>query len=349
MKLRIPKIIRRDFLRKFVAVFFAVLIWYAVDTQLHSFQTFHDIPVQLRYEPDKVVLERRSITATVTLRGARRRLQEIQSNDISVRAQVPPVPPGVFSYDVHLSPSDVKSPPGTRVADIEPENVRIQVDRIVTREVPVRVRERGELSFGYKVARKNVVPSRIDIVGPSKIVEEIDEVVSEEVIFDETVLHDFEIDEVELMPMPRVRFSPQSVHVSYEVSRHGGQQDFPELPVQLMQVPGGKLKVAAAMPKVTVNLRGSKAILEELQPHQIHPFIDITAVTNPGRYTFKVNVWINGAASLTVSYVQPAEIDLVLENSESSKTGTPSTADASPPSPDTDAATQVPANAENTD
>jgi YbbR domain-containing protein len=314
---------------------------------LHSFQTFHDIPVQLRYEPDKVVIEKRTLTATVTLRGARRRLQEIQTNDLSISTQIPPVPDGIFSYDVHLSASNVKSPPGTRVAGIDPENVRIQVDRIVTKEVPVRIRERGELTFGYKIARKNVVPSKIDIVGPSKIIEEIDEIVSEEVVFDETLLHDFEIDEVELVPIPRVRFSPRSVHVSYEVSKHSGQQDFTELPVQLLRPTGNKLAVATELPKATVSMRGPKAALDALKPHQIHPFIDISAITSPGRYTFKVNVWIDGGSKLAVDYVYPAEVDIMLENRSGISTTPETPAPVTPSAEGETAAIPPAANAKN--
>jgi len=52
--------------------------------------------------------------------------------------------------------------------------------------------------------------------------------------------------------------------------------------------------------------------MEALRPHAIHPFIDTTAVTSPGRYTFRVNVWIESQQSLTIGHVHPEKVDVVL-------------------------------------
>jgi hypothetical protein len=53
LKLGIPGFIRKDFLRKLVAFFFAVLVWKAVDVQLHEFETISSVPVRINYEAAK--------------------------------------------------------------------------------------------------------------------------------------------------------------------------------------------------------------------------------------------------------------------------------------------------------
>jgi len=235
MRLRAPRFFRRDFLRKLVAAFFAVLIWLAVDSQLHDFATVHDIPVTLRYEPDKLILERRVLTADVTLRGSRKRLQSLKSTDVRIAAEVPVVPDGIYHYDIRLSPDNVSSLPGTRVASIDPESVRVQLDRIVSRDdVPVRVRKTGELGPGYRVLGVRTVPSTVTVTGPGKILQDITEIVTEPILLDETVIRSFEQTEVRLVPTPRVEIHPQAVLVAYEIAKHSGQQDFAELPIQVM-------------------------------------------------------------------------------------------------------------------
>jgi YbbR domain-containing protein len=315
MKIHIPKFIREDFLRKSVAVFFAALIWFAVNSQLHEFETFHDIPVTFRHQSDKVALERRIVTARVQLRGAHRRLQDIQSSDITITAQIPVVPEGVYSYDVHLSADNVRTPPGTRVESIEPENVRVQVDRIISREIPVRVRETGELAYGYKVVQRNVLPPKVSVTGPSRIVEEVDSVTTEPVLLDETVRRSFEVDEVQVVPIPRLRINPENVHVSYDITHQSGEKVFTDLPIRVLLPRDSQLTLENSLPVVTVNVRGPNTALEPLKAHMVRPFIDLSAITAPGRYTFKVNVWIDETNRFIVEQIHPHEVNVVLTSS----------------------------------
>ncbi|MCF7854572.1 MAG: hypothetical protein K9N51_07240 [Candidatus Pacebacteria bacterium] len=312
MRLHVPKFIARDFSRKFVATFFAVLIWLAVSNQLHDFETFHDVPVSLRYPADKLFLDRKIETATVTLRGARRRLEDLQSSDITLAARIPVVPEGVYYYDLHLSADDVNEPPGTKVTSITPENIRVQLDRIVSKDVPVRVRESGEPGYGYKIVERTVVPSTVTIAGPSKIVNEIDDIMTEAVILDESLVENFEMDEVRLIPIPRVDVSPKSVHIAYEVARHSGQKAFTDLPIRILKNKDSALQVKGPLPKAQVTVRGSKSVLDALKDHAVRPFVDITSVSSPGRYTFPVNAWVEGPSRVTVEYVHPPDVDVVI-------------------------------------
>ncbi len=332
MKPRIPKIIRRDFLRKLVAVFFALLIWYAVESQLHEFVTFHDVPVTLRHPSDKMVLERRTITASVTVRGARRRLEDIQSNDVSISVVVPVVPEGVYYYDLHLSLNDVKTPPGVRVASIDPENVRIQLDRILTKEVPVKVRETGTLSYGYRVSNRKIVPSAVNVSGPSRILQEVKEIPTEPVVLDETIAHSFEV-EVPLIPLPPFRIHPSTVHIGYEIIKHSGQRAFLDLPIRVLSIRNAPLTPAAPLPRASITVRGPKLDLDELKATMIHPFVDISGISQPGQYRLPVRVWMDNANRLDVEMIHPpeVEINLIANGNTPPPTATPPTVPAAVP------------------
>lgn len=316
MNMRLPHIIRDDLPRKSVALFFAVLIWFAVRNQLHDFATFHDVPVTLQYEPDKIVVERRILTASVSLRGARRRLETLQASDITVTADIPVVPAGVYSYDLRFSPANVREPPGTSVTSITPTSARIQVDRIIQKELPVRVRESGQLGYGYRVVERTILPSRVTATGPSRVLEDVTEVTTEPIVLDETLIQSFKMDQLDLIPMPRVNFRPDTVHVAYEITRHSGQKALMELPIRVLTDETSDLQLVGELPSASVTLRGPRITLDTLRPHSVRPFVDVTAVTNPGRYTFPLKVWVEAPSTLVVEYVHPPEVDVVLRRSD---------------------------------
>lgn len=316
MTLRLPKVFRENLVRKGVAFFFAVLIWLAVDSQLHDFTMFSDVPVILQYDPTSVALEREYVNVDVTLQGPSKRLRKTEITDIRVTARIPPIPKGVYFYELHLSPDDVSVRPGIRVKDISPKTVLIPVDRIETKHnVPIRVRFAGELQDGYRLARKSVFPSAADIRGPSKIVKDIRELVTEPVLLDETLEHDFEVD-VDIVDIPKIRINTETVHVSLEIARHSTEKSFHDLPIFVMRGTESRLNVSTPMENASITLHGPKINLDALDELSIRPFIDISSITSPGRYRRPVRVWINGAPNVTAEYVHPSIVEVTLSASE---------------------------------
>ena len=329
-KLPIPGFIRRDFLRKLVAFFFAVLIWKAVDVQLHEFETIGNVPVRINYEAGKMVVEDRVITADVTVRGSRRRLQKLQVTDLSIQADVPVVEEGVRNYELRLSPGDVSTPPGVRVQSISPSRIQIPVDRIVARDVPVRVNDQGELSPGYRVQERKVVPSNVTVIAPSKIANDITRISTQTILLRDNLTHDFNQDNVALEIPANVRVSPRTVHVAYSIARHTGQKNLNDIPIRVLFDRDSQIRPKQELPKVSVTARGTKTELEKLQSHMIRAFVDLSTITSPGNYQRPVNTWIENPA-ITIEYVHPetVEVELVATRFPSDNSDTSDTADNS--------------------
>lgn len=321
MKLSIPNFIRRDFLRKAVAIFFAVLIWLAIDVQLHETSLLQNVPVTINYDPSEVVLEDTVYTVDVLVKGSRRRLETVTSGDIRIEASIPShVPVGIYFYYLGISPRNVShTPPGIRVSSISPSNLDIQLDRIVTKgNVPVRVRYDGELRQGYKLIRHSVIPMTVDIRGPNKIVKDVTELMTEPIFLDETVVQDFEVD-VRLAPLGKVQM-PEKVHVAVTIAKQSSQQAYHGRDMMVLGSPSGRLRVANELPEVSVTLYGSRKALEALDEHAVRPFVDVSSITSPGTYRQPVNIWINGATGLTAEFIQPKTADVVLVPMEPSET-----------------------------
>ncbi|MBT3378382.1 MAG: hypothetical protein HN742_35015 [Lentisphaerae bacterium] len=311
MKRWFHRLFRVDLARKLVAAFFAVLIWFAVRTQLRNFTTLYNIPVKLHYDPSALVLEDTVLTVDVTLRGVEKRLQRVKTTDVEVNVTVPSnLAAGMFFCQLRITPDDVYAPFGTHVVDVAPARQQIQYDRIIAkRNVPIRVRFDGRLREGYRNTH-SVLPSRVDVLGPSRILKDVHELVTEPVKLDNTITQDFEMD-VKLLPLPKVLTNTE-VHVAVEIEKHSSEQAFRDLPMSVLTAPNCDLCVKDLPPHVSVTLHGPKLALEAIDQQSVHPFIDVTAITSPGTYRRPVQVWVSGAAGVVAEDMQPSVAEVVL-------------------------------------
>jgi len=315
MKFAVPEVIRVDFLRKVVALCFAILVWFTIDNQLHEASLLHDVPVMVTCDSSDVVLADMVYTVDVLLRGSRRRLDVLTSSDIRIEASVSPqVPVGIYFYHLGLSTRNVThTPPGIRVSSLSPSGLDIRLDRIVTKHnVSVRVRYDGELRQGYSMIRHSVIPLTVDIKGPSKILKDIGELTTEPVVLDDTMVQDFEMD-VRLMSIRGVKL-PERVHVGVEIAKQSSQQAFHGCKMTILCSVDSQVKITNELPEISVTLYGSRSALAELDEHAVRPFIDISSVTSPGKYRQPVHVWIDGQKSLVAEYIHPKSVDVVLES-----------------------------------
>lgn len=313
MRIRLPLFIQHDLPRKLVAVFFAVLIWLAVEHQLRDFDVLHNVPVTLEFDSNAMSVEtERPYTVDITIRGGRKRLQKLESSDVKVVARLDAVPRGYYFYDLRISPANVLSPPGTRVTDVVPQHIIVPVDRVVEkRNVPVRVRFEGEPADGYKIMKRKISPASVVLRGPSKILEGVREVATDKVLLTD-VAQDLEAPSVRLLVGPGLQSLPDAVNVVVEISKQSGELDYHNLPVQVLTRPDSRLRVANEVSSVSVTIHGPKTTLDALDRSSIRPFIDITSITAPAQCRPAVQVWISGAANVTAEYVHPSVVDVVL-------------------------------------
>lgn len=312
MKLTVPLFVRRDFLRKMMALLFAILLWFYVEGQVREGETFDNIPVKLKYDRNSICLEKEVFTVSVAVRGSGRVLQKVRPSDLKVSAEITSVPKGVGFYELPLPPESVSAPAGVRVTQVIPARLTLPVDRMETRNnVPVRVTFSGSLRAGYQVGKCSVSPSQVDIRGPGKVLPDVRELVTEPVPLDETLTQEFEVD-VKLASRAGITANTESVHVVVEVSKQTILQTYQELPLYVLSGSGDSLVVTEALPAVSITLQGPRAVLESVDAFALRPFVDISTITKPGRYRRPVQLWVGGLATVMVESVTPSIVDVTV-------------------------------------
>lgn len=310
MKLRIPGLIRRDFLRKAMAFLFAGVLWLYVSSQLREGESYPNIPVKITYDPNRVSLERDSFVVNVVLRGSAKVLHRVRRSDIRVQAQLPAPTEGEDFCDLALSADNVTVPRGTRVEQIDPPRLLVPVDRIATRRaVPVRVRWSGEVRTGYRVLRCTLVPSVVDVVGPSRLLADVQELVTEPIPLAEHPEGGFEVD-VRLVRPARVQPSQETVHAVVEVARETMLQTYEDLPLYVLGDAAGAWVVQEALPLITVTLQGPQSVLQSVDGLALRPFVDLSTVRGPGRYRRPVQVWTGGLTTVVPEAIVPSMVEV---------------------------------------
>jgi len=324
MTLPLPQWLRRDFGRKALALFFAILIWMAVTRRLQDTADFHGVPVRITTGPGIVVLNDRTPTVDVTVSGSKRRLQRLTVDDIHIEAKIDYLPPGLYFRNIRVTPENVRTPLGIKVVEIRPETVQVTVDRIESRpNVPVRVRFEGTPRKDYTVLRHTVVPPTVAVSGPSRTVRSVDEVSTEYVSL-EGAVQSFQKDGVKLLVEEGLQVHPATVSVKVEIGRSGAEKAFDKLPLLVLCPPAYPLRVRGPLPTVGVTLHGPQAVLNGTDETKIRPFIDISNLTNPGTYRRPVRVWL-AEPKASVQFVQPSmvEIELVPPSGETKASPAP--------------------------
>ena len=165
-----------DVLPRLVSLAAAVLLWFFVidslDKELTT--TITQFPVEftgtgLLANNDLVIIEGTHSTVNFEVEGKTSKLKTLNMNYVRATADLSNITaPG--SYDVQYELSTIQS--GVSLKKITP-SVRIVVDRMVSKLVPVDLTLGGKLEEGYILDRRSLSPDAITVTGPQSVLDKI--------------------------------------------------------------------------------------------------------------------------------------------------------------------------------
>jgi YbbR domain-containing protein len=155
-----------------LGVAFAIWAMVATEPELNTVT-----PVQLEYRnvPDGLEISSNPVsTVHLELRGSSGALRDLGSNGATrpgIVLDMSAVQPGQRTFTI--DDSAVKLPRGVRLVRAIPSEVRFEFERSASRTVPISVRFAGQGNNGYVVARYEVTPSTVRLVGPASHVSRV--------------------------------------------------------------------------------------------------------------------------------------------------------------------------------
>jgi YbbR domain-containing protein len=314
----IKKWLKNLFLRnrgkKILAVAFAVALWFSanieqdVEKSISAGVSYIDLP------SDLVIMNEPPQTLSLRVRGPRTQLASLSSNrDVVFTLDLSHASPGISKFEVHTD--QIKPPRGVQVIGISPAEIRIDIDKVVQKEVKVKPVV-GLPDSGYEiVAEPKVTPSKAMIKGPKRMVSQI-ESVSTDLVSTTGVKSSFTL-EVPLKVPPGVNIvNERFARVTVDVEERMVVKEFKDMNISLLNSDGVEFEPLEPL-KAQLVFEGPYSIIKNLNSDDIEVSVDASKLkpnTRQKIQKLKVNVSYPYKGSLTLKKKIPSEIQVILKN-----------------------------------
>ncbi len=171
------KLILQNIGLKISAVLIAVFLWFFVASRGQSEITieapleFRDIPVTLG------IVSASAKTAMLTIRGQERFMKGLRTSDIRISIDMAKAKSGEDLF--YINKEDIKLPIAMSVTSVVPTSVKVRLEEMATRQVPVRVRLIGLPGEGT-VRSISVDPKTVVIKGLKSEISKVKSIRTEE-------------------------------------------------------------------------------------------------------------------------------------------------------------------------
>lgn len=161
---KITGLIFGNFVIKLFSVVFAVMLWMHVSARGTS-EVNLMVPLELRDIPkDMMVVGDVPGYLDVRLQGQEGVVRRLSPKDIASFISLSGSPQGEQSHT--LSTSNVTVPLNVRVTSILPNEIKLKLEKIVTKTLPVKADIVGSPVPGLRVAGVSISPSSVTVAGP---------------------------------------------------------------------------------------------------------------------------------------------------------------------------------------
>jgi YbbR domain-containing protein len=313
--LNVFKVYARDYILentglKVLALLITAVMWLSVASRPVSQIAFPEINIEfdnLSESPRLTISDSNALVARVFFEGPRDVVDSLRPSEVHVIADMAGAAPGVrvvpLKVDTNLLPANV------RVREIEPINVRVTVEPVIVKEVPVKARTEGVPPPGYTVLDSNISPETVRIAGAESEVNKTNEVLTETVSlagraepFSMQVAIDLNSGKLAIADE-----GDRKVMVTVVIGEVRKERQFSQIPVIITgPAPPG----ARAYPEnVTVTLFGPRSIIDSLKPENLV----VSVQYEPGggathKYVPNVLLPAVQSDSVQVTSIEPREV-----------------------------------------
>ena len=293
---------------KVLALLITAVIWLSVALRPVGRVTLHDVPIEFTNLPDSAnltVTKFDTLTAQVYVEGPRDVVDSLRPSEVSVLADMAGVEPGVRVRQLSLETS--RLPASIKNWEVEPRSIRVTVERMIEKEVPVVPRFDGQPPAGFEVINWQVLPPTVHIVGAESLVKDITQVSTETIrlaektqLFTNPVAIDIGSPNISISDPNR-----RTVMLSVNVGEVRKERILERVPVVIFGLAGARV-----MPThVKITLIGARSVIDELTTADVNVAVEYGEGPGAARtLTPKVTISPKYADKVSVRTVEPATV-----------------------------------------
>ena len=249
---------------KAISLLLAFFLWFSINVSERDAERVLELPVVVRkLPPDLIVVNAPDRAVTATLRGPRTILDGVDQQrgrvalDLSAAA--------VGEMRIELAPDMIRPelPRRLKLVRLEPQRLKVQVERLLRRRLPVRPELAGAPGLGYMTAESSVRPAEVEVAGPKSKVEDLKEIRTEPIDM-QGLEHGLQRNVLLAWAGDLVSFTPDHVLVSVSVEEVSVSREFKDVPVAIVNAPRGR-EVVLDPPQADVTLSGPQRLLHNFK------------------------------------------------------------------------------------
>ncbi len=175
LAVRLARMLARDMGLRLISVALAIGLWIFVNAGQHGSLRSFEVPISyLDLPPGFAVTNAHPDFIKLQVSGPLTLLSIIDPTHLRLRLDLTGV--GIGQASFKIAPEAFAVPRHTEVTGVSPSQIVLEIDRIVTREIPVHLTLSGTPAEGYKIASAEVTPATVAVRGPSRQVAHIEQV-----------------------------------------------------------------------------------------------------------------------------------------------------------------------------
>ncbi len=292
---------------KLFSVLVASLLWLTIVSETNSVIN-RTIALEFQGIPPNMEITGETATQVdLQLRGSSSLLNEISPADVAAVISLIGQAPGTAT--VNLTSADIQAPFGVEVLRIDPIRIQFNLERTLTRTLPVRAVLEGEPAEDHEVVTFFVTPSTVNVVGPESTIRPLESLPTTSVRIDGarfTVRTFADLNVVD--PLLRLEsLSPHEVQVEIREVRVDSAYSATMDPS--LDDPSLWLIEPSS---ITVTVQGPKSLMTEFDSNNLFFTID-TSVLSPGSHQLAPEI-LGITDPFSIALLEPETIEIMVRS-----------------------------------
>lgn len=157
---------------KVLSLAIASLLWIAIVGE-HELATAIDVPVEYRHFPKSFEVSSGMVNrVNLFVRGPSGKMNDSFLKDVAVVVDLEGVSrPGDWTFN--LDNRAIRVPAGLQLERAIPTQIRMRFEERFARDIPVQIRYAGNPMPGYRIAKQELSPEHLRVIGPRSRVEQL--------------------------------------------------------------------------------------------------------------------------------------------------------------------------------
>lgn len=261
---------------KLISLILAIGFWFYVVSE-ESVEVTKTIPLGVLPPNEKLSVVKTSVShLEVTFQSPRHLFSALSAANVTAQHKITGTQK-VGDYSFNVNPNDFTLPaPEIRIVRIFPSFVTVTLDEVIVKKLTVQVEFMGEPAYGYRADQEEVEldPDAVLVEGPRAILEKMDTIKTEPIQLVGRVRSFRRTARIHSTPELRV-IGDGITEIQIPIKAEYAERELPDISVKPLGAPSGDHYAMVRTEKVSVVLKGPRAILDKLVASDLLAYVEV--------------------------------------------------------------------------